>query len=77
MNVASKKRMINSDSSENDPQMAPPIGLFEALKDELKIHASSEKSGHSLDYSCTLGNTLDNPVIRELVQKQVGFITKN
>ena len=61
--------MIIPDSSDNDYQMALTIGLFEALKDALKIHAASEEYDHSLDYSSTCSTTLDNTVIRALVQK--------
>ena len=69
--------MINSDSLDDNPQMAIKIGLFEALKYALKIHAASEKSDHSLDYSCTCITTIDNPVTTELLQKQVNIIAKN
>ena len=37
---ASNKKMIISDSSENDPQIILTIGFFEALKDSLKIHSA-------------------------------------
>ena len=47
MNVASKNKMVDSDSSYNDYQMALTVDLFKALKDELKIHAASEESDHS------------------------------
>ena len=51
--------------------MALTLGLLYALKDAPKIHAASEGSDHSLDYYCTFSTTIDNPVIRALVQKQV------
>ena len=57
--------------------MVLTIGMFKALKDALKIHAASEEYDHLLDYSCTFSTTLDNPVIRALVQKQVNIIAKN
>ena len=57
--------------------MVPTISLFKALKDALKINATSEESDHSLDYYCTCSTTLDNPFIRALVQNKVDFIAKN
>ena len=77
MKVASKHNMINSVSLDNDSQMLLTIGLFEALKDALKIHAASEKSDNSLDYSRTFSTTINNTVIRALVKKQVKLIAKN
>ena len=77
MKVASKNNMINSDSSDNDSQITLTIGLFEALKDALKIHAASEKSDHLLDYSRTCSTTIFNPVIRSLFQKHVKPISTN
>ena len=68
--------MINSDSSENDSQMALTIGLIEAFKNELKIHASSEESNHSLDYSSTFSTALDNPFIRAIFQNQFKLMAK-
>ena len=67
MKVLSKKKMINHDSSENDSQMALTMGMLEALKYELKIHAASEESDNSLDYSRTCSTTIDNPLIRASV----------
>ena len=77
MKFSSKDKMINSDSFENDSQMALTIGLFKAFKDALKIHAASEESDHSLDYSCTYSTTIDNKVIRTLLQNKVKIIAKN
>ena len=56
--------------------MALTAGLFEALKDALKIHSASEESDHSLDYSRTCSTTLDNPVITALVQKKSSLYQK-
>ena len=53
MKVAPKNKIIDSDSSENDSQMVLTIGLFEEMKDAIKIHPSSEESDNSLDYSRT------------------------
>ena len=59
--------MIDSYSSDNYYQMALKIGLFEALKYALKIHAAAEEYDHSLNCSSSCSTTLDNKVIRELV----------
>ena len=56
--------------------MALTIGLLEALKDALKIRATSEEADHSLDCSCTCRTTIDNPDIRALVQNQVEILAK-
>ena len=50
--------MIIPDSSDNDYQMALTIGLFEALKDALKIHAASEEYDNSLDYYRTCSTNI-------------------
>ena len=71
MKVAPKKKILNSDSLENYNQMANTIDLFKAVKYVLPIHADSEESDNSLDYSRTFTTTINNPVIRELFQKQV------
>ena len=77
MKVASKKKMINYDSSDNDSQMNLKIGLFKASKDALKIHADSEESDNLLDYYRTCSTTIDNLVIRALVKNKVELIAKN
>ena len=46
------------------------------LKYALVIHADSEESDNSLDYSRTFTTTINNPVIRELFQKQVKLISR-
>ena len=77
MKILSKKSIINSDSLVNDSQMALAEGLFKALKYSLKIHATSEESYNSLDFSRTCSITLDNPFIRALVKKYVYLIAEN
>ena len=77
MKVEPTKKIINYYSLENDSKLALTIGLFEALKDALKMHAVSEKSDHSLNYYRTYIITLDNPVIRALFQNKDVLMAKN